>query len=613
MKRIIAVLLALVMSVISFGAMKVDSFAEDTLSANIRAKEQEIAELQSSLDWYESHKESTAGLEHCVAARVVQKNPMIVLGSGWTNDISGYIHIINPSFTDEHYNMLGFSGYVRSLGYSVMTYNGYTVWEYELVETEQYSREIMELDEKIRVAKSELSYMNSLKYIPGYFFADQWTGERTYIRLEPNMTVFLGTIEYGRDVIASETFKYTSSNKKVVSVDQHGNITTKKAGTAVITATAELTGLQAVCTVKVAAPSKDISLKKDKINISCGKKYSIKPALVPKTSNDYVYYLSSDETVATVDQKGVVKAVNPGRAYIAVMTESEIYKTLEVNVLTKNAPEPTDEYLAVKAAKAYHEDRIDPDGMLLYTAEKSKKKYLVSVYSFSETIESYINAIRSVSDTYELPCHDARYTYSVTKKEITLKEVDGSTYTGDYMKAREVHIYGGENYKSDYGDYGYRIGIGSVVNFTSTAYNSVAERVSWTSSNEYVASVDQNGTVTGKHVGVTTITCRMEGGAKDEITMSVGYLNDLNNMIIPDFIVLDIDQSLKLEGNAEDGEWTSSDPAVVTVSDDGTVTGVQTGDCEITFTRCDGETDTVSCHVLGIDESIDDYKFLFQS
>lgn len=105
----------------------------------------------------------------------------------------------------------------------------------------------------------------------------------------------------------------------------------------------------------------------------------------------------------------------------------------------------------------------------------------------------------------------------------------------------------------------------------------------------------------------------MEGGAKDEITMSVGYLNDLNNMIIPDFIVLDIGQSLKLEGNAEDGEWTSSDPAVVTVSDDGTVTGVQTGDCEITFTRCDGETDTVSCHVLGIDESIDDYKFLFQS
>ena len=151
------------------------------------------------------------------------------------------------------------------------------------------------------------------------------------------------TLNEGQTKTIKATFKpknasikklnYKSSNSSVASVSTKGKITAKKAGTAMITASAT-DGSKKKATVKVTVKAKDTKptpppapqeVKVSKITVDSaltldsGAKYQLKPAVAPaNATNKGLKYTSSDPYAATVDANGSITAITQGSTDITV-------------------------------------------------------------------------------------------------------------------------------------------------------------------------------------------------------------------------------------------------------------------------------------------------------
>ena len=136
------------------------------------------------------------------------------------------------------------------------------------------------------------------------------------------------------DVMPStERVTWTTSDAKIVSIGQNSNgshtigLTANRAGTATITATANNDSTKfATCEVTVnavAVPVQGISLNHDaKTFTKAGETLQLTATIYPDSAtNKTVTWKSSNKTVATVDESGVVTAVGNGTADITATTE----------------------------------------------------------------------------------------------------------------------------------------------------------------------------------------------------------------------------------------------------------------------------------------------------
>ena len=105
--------------------------------------------------------------------------------------------------------------------------------------------------------------------------------------------------------------KYTSDNEKVAAVDENGRVTAKKAGTALITASAD--GYQSTCRIVVKKPT--FKVAKKMIKVKKGKKARIIVKVRPTTK---VVFASANKKIAAVTKKGMIKGMKKGRTKIKV-------------------------------------------------------------------------------------------------------------------------------------------------------------------------------------------------------------------------------------------------------------------------------------------------------
>lgn len=105
--------------------------------------------------------------------------------------------------------------------------------------------------------------------------------------------------------------KYTSDNEKVAAVDENGRVTAKKAGTALITASAD--GYQSTCRIVVKKPT--FKVAKKMIKVKKGKKARIIVKVRPTTK---VVFASANKKIAAVTKKGMLKGMKKGKTKIKV-------------------------------------------------------------------------------------------------------------------------------------------------------------------------------------------------------------------------------------------------------------------------------------------------------
>ena len=141
----------------------------------------------------------------------------------------------------------------------------------------------------------------------------------------------------------------TSQNPKAATVDNHGKVTAKAAGSTVITIQLA-SGVTAKVTInvqkKTVATSSIRNVSKT-WNAKSGEKLQLSPVISPITTTDKVTYTSSNKKVATVSGKGLITAKKAGTAKITVKSGKKKF-TVTVKVA---APQPTG-INSVPAAKA---------------------------------------------------------------------------------------------------------------------------------------------------------------------------------------------------------------------------------------------------------------------
>ncbi|MGN0321016.1 MAG: Ig-like domain-containing protein, partial [Lachnospira sp.] len=265
---------------------------------------------------------------------------------------------------------------------------------------------------------------------------------------------------------------WESRDKDVCTVESDGKVTATGAGTTSIICTNVDTGLTAYCIVTVTQPVTGITLNSDYQELWVGAKYAIIPSIEPiDAENKNVTYFSSDTSVATVDEYGVVTALKGGNCIIEVTTE-ECHLTAACTIVVKEyvssiTLSETDKFMNVGAT-----------GRLIAKVGTDTATNKNIVWSSSD------NSICSVDAEGNLSAN------SVGNAVITATAADGSGVTASCIIKVVNPVTGIEIVPSTV-----RLLVGDSQKVTANVYpeNATIKDVVWASANESIATVDEDG------------------------------------------------------------------------------------------------------------------------
>ena len=371
------------------------------------------------------------------------------------------------------------------------------------------------------------------------------------------------TVKINAKAMKGAKLSYKSSNKKIATVNRNGVVTGKKAGTVKITITAKKSKYKTVkktITVKVVKQNQKITASNVTLTIGQRKNLGAK-ARTP------MIYKSSNPKVVSVDKKGNLKALRTGTAKIKVYakatgTFNKASRTITVKVTKKTAAKPTTPKPVVKPTTT--PKPVQPE------TKPAEKPEQTETPSQPET--------------------------KPTEKPEQTEAPDNTSYVVELgiEKTADDTIYIGEAKECN-------------VKWKATG-NTTRKDFIYTSSDPSVATVDENGNITGVKAGkviitVTSKTPFAKGGScldtfkkytvkahyNDAYESGVGFKNPSNvdekgrNVGIGETINPNRGITRYDAENAEKYlTFESSDPSVATIDAQGNITGVSKG--YVTFT-----------------------------
>ena len=390
---------------------------------------------------------------------------------------------------------------------------------------------------------------------------------------------------------------YKTSNKKIATVNSRGVVTGKKAGTVKITITAKKSKYKTVkktITVKVVKQNQKITASNVTLTIGQRKNLGAK-ARTP------MIYKSSNPKVVSVDKRGNLKALRTGTAKIKVYAKAtgifnKASRTITVKVVKKAAAKPTTPKPVVKPTAT--PKPVQPETK---PAEKPEQTETPSQPETKPTEKPEQTETPSQPETKPTEKPEQTETPSQpetkpTEKPEQTEAPDNTSYVVELgiEKTADDTIYIGEAKECN-------------VKWKATG-NTTRKDFIYTSSDPSVATVDENGNITGVKAGkviitVTSKTPFAKGGScldtfkkytvkahyNDAYENGVGFKNPSNvdekgrNVGIGETINPNRGITRYDAENAEKYlTFESSDPSVATIDAQGNITGVSKG--YVTFT-----------------------------
>lgn len=302
------------------------------------------------------------------------------------------------------------------------------------------------------------------------------------IGLPPNVVMEKGEtqqleIEYGTDDKAEQekiakaasklTIEWTSSDEEVVTVDATGLITAVGAGEADVTASAKDVNISSTTHVKVVITPTGVEAPEALELVTNGENSkNLDAKIVPEDATEVkLAYTSSDDSVATVDENGLVTAVADGECTITTYVVADAPATAET---------------ATQEAAAVVTDEETPT-----EGENSEATADSEPVTVPDNLDSAFGVVpEGLSAT-------TKVTVTTKVEGITLDKTEGI------------------------------LNVGNTVTITATVAPEEATNpaVTWSSSDESVATVDETGKVTAVAVGNATITATSE----DDNSVSADY------------------------------------------------------------------------------------------
>lgn len=381
-----------------------------------------------------------------------------------------------------------------------------------------------------------------------------------------------------------KTLTWVSDHPDVASVDNEGNVTARKAGTATVTVkVAE--NVTAVCKVTVISRVTGISLSETTVELKPGETHQLTATVLPQNaSNAEVTWYSDKESVATVSQSGLVTGVGPGETTVhAVTTDggkmaSCLVKvgtpvkgiTLSVSSKTLYVGDPS---LDISAA-------LTPANATDKSLEWSSSDPEVASIAPGAALHAVIKPLKPGKTTITATTKDGGFTASC---EVTVKR----HVSGVSLNKASLTLYVGET---------------ESLAATVAPEDASDKSVAWSSGNSAVASVS-NGKVTANKPGsavikvvtndlskeaACTVTVKRHAESVElsqkEIKLYLGENRSLTATVLPS------------DASDKNVTWSSSNPNVATVSTAGNVVSKSIGTTVITVKTADGGHQA-SCHV----------------
>ena len=471
---------------------------------------------------------------------------------------------------------------------------------------------------------------------------------KTTIELAKTQTAQLEVVYKPANTTDSKDVVWESSNPEVATVDQKGKVTAIKNGTATITATSKVSGISpATCKVNVTSKLQSISLNETNFEMNKGTNKTLTVSYLPADTTDSkkVTWESSDKSIATVDGNGKIIAVAPGTVTITANCNGKIAKAtvtvkspltgIEINGGNRELLPLQKANLSVTYTPA---DTTDSKTILWSTSNESvvtvnaegrieakapgTAKITAKCGEFTSTIEVTVPEVHTERIAFENENVTIEKNKTVSSKIIYYPENTTDDKTVIWSSENEniatvdkegkiiARSAGTTRIKAQVGDKVAYCDVTVVIPLTGIKLNSNKlemikgatqnlqviyneedttddKTVTWTSLNENVATVDDNGTVTAKSAGTAIIKAQVGNYV---VTCEVNVKVPLTGISIKSDITLLKNQSetltvtYKPEDTTDDRTvtWSSADESIAKVDSTGKITGMKEGTTKIT-------------------------------
>ena len=379
---------------------------------------------------------------------------------------------------------------------------------------------------------------------------------------------------------------FTPDNSSVVSVDENGLVTALKEGTASITVKiggdSKYTENSTTVAVTVSKIPTEITVNPASLNMFVGDETIIVANLTPADAGN-VTFTSDDENIVIVDDQGNVIANGKGQAIITVIFEGDNKyaasenKTITVDVSLNDASVTVDnDTLDLKVDETYAINATKhPDTILLDITYKSSDDSVATVDK-----KGIVTAVGEGTAIITLSVGDDEiYAKNSTNVSVTVSKIP----TEIAVNPASLNMFVGDETVI-------------VANLTPAD----AGNVTFTSDDENIVIVDDQGNVIANGKGQAIITVIFEGdnkyAASENKTITVDVsLNDASVTVDNDTLDLKVDETYAINATKHpdtillDITYKSSDDSVATVDKKGIVTAVGEGTAIITLSVGDDE------------------------
>ena len=302
-----------------------------------------------------------------------------------------------------------------------------------------------------------------------------------------------------------------------------------------------------------------------------------------------LFWASSDESIASVNDAGVVTGIAPGQVQIAASAEGKSAiadVTITPQAVASVRITPTDRQLDVGQSALLVAEPLAANGSLLTGRSIKWTSSNVSVASVSSV--GLVTAIGAGGATITATSEGRSAAASITVSSVPVASVAVSPTAATISVGQTTQL-------------------GATTRDASSRTLS-GRLVGWTSASAAVATVSSSGLVTAVAPGTATITASSEGkSGSATITVQPKPVGAV--IVSPNQAGVTVGQSIQLSTQVTDGSgnvltgrpisFSSSDPALATVSNSGLVSGVAAGTVTITATS-EGKSGTATVLVSDI-------------
>lgn len=394
---------------------------------------------------------------------------------------------------------------------------------------------------------------------------------------------------------------WTSSDSSVARVDNYGSVLALKDGVATITVKTKDGDFTDSCEVKVGnggvpetVKVTEVDITNNSLFLNAGETTQLNVVVKPENAtNKKIEYSTTNANVATVDANGLVKAVGEGRAYIYAKSADGPSDSVYVYVRKSVTPQPPKEvkvtnvsvdrrYLTLEEGENYTlTATVSPADATNKTVNYSSSDSRVATVDANGNIKAvkagyaYIYA-KSVDGPYA-------YSYVTVKAKETPQPPAEVKVTNITLDTRYLRLDAGKKYE---------------LNYTVYPYNATDKTLTWTSSNENVATVE-NGVITAIGRGSAYITATSTNGV--QTTCYVDVYGEAKPVKVTGIYFSDRQLGLKVgetkaasvlftPNNATNKSvtYSSLNSSIARVDENGNITGVRPGTVYIYARSVDG-------------------------